>query len=217
MVQIVTAGPGHLAFIIQTILEAEKSGTNQIISCQLFNLSESAYRKFLSNTLLEDIPDWELGLSQYKVLLSGGVPCGALCGWVEKRNGTLSQIHRLNAYHILMPKPNMDFYLSGPSWFASQLEIPRKPNTIQTESIYIAPAHRGKGFAKILANAVITDLASANPEVVMAQGQLFAQNELSLSIHQKLGYTIADKRCIEVPEVLNFFPGNTKLLIEKTL
>ena len=55
-------------FIIEAILEADRSDTDRISYCTIFNLSRVEFRKILREILIEDIQGSELCLSDFLVL-----------------------------------------------------------------------------------------------------------------------------------------------------
>ena len=44
-------------FIIEAIIESDKSGTNVVSTCNIFNLTLEEYRAVLANILAEDFKD----------------------------------------------------------------------------------------------------------------------------------------------------------------
>ncbi|MBZ0199320.1 MAG: hypothetical protein K8H86_05600, partial [Ignavibacteriaceae bacterium] len=82
--------------VLESIIEAEKSSTNVLSSCLIFNISENEFREVLNTILLEEIEDCELALSGYLVAKYRDEKIGALCSWVEGINGYDSAIIKAN-------------------------------------------------------------------------------------------------------------------------
>lgn len=50
-----------IEFIIETIIEADKSGSNVISACNILNVNEQEYRNILKNILNDNIEGQEYG------------------------------------------------------------------------------------------------------------------------------------------------------------
>ena len=97
---------------------------------------------------------------------------------------------------------------------ADEISIRRQPGTIQFESIYILEEFRGQNIGNLLVQSLIDDLKAKHPDVKLAQVQLIKQNAVSLQAHQKYGFQIIEEKTSFNPQILNFFAGNTRVLME---
>jgi len=77
-VKIRRANRADIDFIIETIIEAEKSLTDKISYCNIFSLSESELLDILRNILSEDITGQDLCYSEYLIAEVNGVVAGAM-------------------------------------------------------------------------------------------------------------------------------------------
>ena len=55
------ASERDIDFIIETIIEADKSGSNVISACNILNVNEQEYRNILKNILNDNIEGQEYG------------------------------------------------------------------------------------------------------------------------------------------------------------
>ena len=73
-------------FIVTTIIEAEKSSTNNLGLANYFELPESDLREYLKSILEEDISGCEFSLSSFIVAEYDGETVSASAGWLEGAN-----------------------------------------------------------------------------------------------------------------------------------
>ena len=206
-----------IQFIIETVIQAEKSGTDKIITCRLFNISETEYRRVLYEILASDILGYELALSNFKIVFDASRPVAAYAMWCEQSSGMSSDFLRMNAYTMFLKKESIEYFRKGPLKLVKEIEFTRQPMTIQFESLYIIKEYRGQSIARMLTDAHLEDVKQAYPHISKIQTQQIKQNELALRTHFKLGYTIADEKSSQSPEILKYYPGETKVLLEKTI
>jgi len=53
-----------------------------------------------------------------------------------------------------------------------------------------------------------------HPEVEAAHVQLMKQNSVSLQAHQKYGFEVIKEKTSLNPQILNFYSGDTRVLME---
>ena len=85
-----------IPFLIDTIIEAEKSGTNVLSYNTIFGLSETEVRIYIMKMLVEEVDDCELSISSFKVVFDNEIPIGAISAWIEGYNGIPSVILKGN-------------------------------------------------------------------------------------------------------------------------
>lgn len=205
-----------IPFIAETIIQAEKSGTEIVITCKLFNITEQEYRNFLYKVLKEDIADYEYSLSQFMIAESENKPIGAYLAWIEGQSGLPSSIIKMSSYKAFLRPEGLDF-LSSNRVLVNEMGFNRENGTMQYESLYIVPDFRGKGIGKELSERLMKDIQNKNPEVSKAQLQLLTSNIVSLHGQLKNGFIISDSTTCLLDNVLEFYPGNKKVLMEKRM
>jgi hypothetical protein len=74
-------------FIIETIIESDKSSTNVISACNIFSLTELEYKGILRNILLSNVESNEYSLTGFLIAEIKNKKLGALASWVEGIDG----------------------------------------------------------------------------------------------------------------------------------
>jgi len=212
-IQIRNAIDPDIEFIIETIVQAEKGDGNSISYCRLFNINEMEFRNAIRKILKEKICNFEFSLSNFKIAGVNGINVAAYGAWVEGKDGVSSGILKTSALKTFLGKENfVQYKLSAP--VVDEISIKRQPGTIQFESIYIVEEFRGKNIGKMLVKALLDDLISKHPGVEAAHVQLIKQNSVSLQAHQKYGFKIIEEKTSLNPQILNFYTGDTRVLME---
>jgi ribosomal protein S18 acetylase RimI-like enzyme len=215
-IQIRNAIDSDIEFIIETIVLAEKGNGNVISYCNLFNISETEFRIVLGKILKEGICNFEFSLENYKIAESDGTSLGAYGAWLEGKDGISSGILKISAFKTFLGKENIVFYKSVAP-VADEISIRRQPGTIQFESIYILEEYRGKNIGMMLVQALLNDLIEKHPGVKAAQVQVMKQNAVSLQAHINYGFKIVAEKTALNPQILKFYSGDTRVLMEKKL
>ncbi len=213
VIQIRNAADSDIEFIIETIVQAEKGNENSISYCNLFNINEPELRTVLKRILKEKIGNFEFSLANFKIAEVNGFKTGAYGAWIEGVDGISSGILKISALKAFLKKENIVHYkLSAP--IADEISIRRQAGTIQFESIYIVEQFRGQNIGSMLVKALLCDLIRKHPDVKAAHVQLIKQNSVSLQAHQKYGFEIIEEKTSVNPKVLDYFSGNTRVLME---
>jgi GNAT superfamily N-acetyltransferase len=212
-IQIRNAVDSDIEFIIETIVQAEKGNGDSISYCKLFNINELEFRNVLRKILEEKIGNFEFSLANFKVAEVNGISIAAYGAWVEGLDGISSGILKISALKSFLGKENIAHYKQFAP-VADEISIRRKSGTIQFESIYIVEEFRGKNIGNKLVQALLTDLTEKHPDVKTAHVQLIKQNSVSLLAHQKYGFRIIEEKTSLNPQVLDFYSGNTRVLME---
>lgn len=199
-------------FIIEAIIEAEKSGSNQIGTCHIFNLSEEEYKEILRDILVQDIKHFDYYLSGYLIAELNGEYVGTSGSWLEGAEGMPSGIIRSAILLPYLDKSRIS-EINKSAKIISDFSISREPGTLQIEYVYIRGKFRGKGIFKSL----VKNNISRNLNIYSfskAQSILFKENASSYNPLLKMGYNIVEEKCVNDPGILKFFPYNTKVLLE---
>ena len=93
-------------FLVDTIVAAEKSGTNNLGLAKLFELTESEMRTYIKVMLEEEIDGCEFSVSSFLVAEHKEKVVSAFAGWVEGQNedGLPSAILKSNLVGYCLPK-----------------------------------------------------------------------------------------------------------------
>lgn len=212
-IRIRNAENSDIEFVIESIVQAEKGNKNSISYCNLFNINEPEFRNVLRKILAEKIGNFEFSLSNFKIAEVNGQNVAAYGAWIEGLDGISSGILKISALKSFLAKDKIVHYKQYAP-IADEISIRRKPGTIQFESIYIAEKFRGKNVGNMLVQALLDDLIQKHPGMETAQVQLIKQNSVSLQAHQKYGFVIIEEKTSLNPQILNFYSGNSRVLME---
>ena len=205
---------GDIDFIILTIIQAEKSGTDRFGLATIFNLSESEIKIHLNNILAEEIDGCELSLSSFLVAEHDGVCVAAVGGWKEGDNedGLSSAMLKSNLIGFHFPPQKLAF-AKGKVEIIKDLQIDRIWGTYQIEYVFVDKNHRGNNLAGKLIDAHIQN-AKECPSCYV---QVFGDNNAAISIYKKMGFEI-EKAFMSKNEKVGFYlPYFQKLLMKKKL
>ncbi len=163
-----------LDFIVESIVESEKSGTDILSWQRILNLSEFEVLSLIKSTLEEEIVGQEWHLPHFWIAEDSHGYVGALSSWIEAIDGTASGILKTQVIYYLVPE----------AWNANlekltlvqKLNIPRLPLALQLEHIYIRSEHRGKGLGSLMIEKVISAEMESEEGIEFAEIQLMSEN-----------------------------------------
>jgi len=203
-------------FIVETIIQAEKSNTNKLGLSTIFNISEENVRKYLVEILQEDIEGCEFSLNSFLVVDTGMRAVAAIAGWKEQDNEDElpSAILKSNLIQFVFPKESI-VYAGEMKKTIEKIQIERTINAYQIEYVYVDINYRGNHLATILINEHIKKAKVLNCDVI--EVQVFANNKPAINTYQKLGFTIVRKFVSDNNEIFHLLPYNEKLLMQKTI
>jgi GNAT superfamily N-acetyltransferase len=205
-----------IEFVVEAIVCAEKGNGNFISYCRLFNISETEFRKVVRKILEAGIRNFEFSLENFKIAMSGRRPVAAYGAWLEGKDGISSGMLKISALKSFLSKESIAYFRSIAP-VAEEITIKRQTGTFQFESIYILEDYRGKNIGKMLVQSLLDDLRAKHPNVGIAQVQVIKQNSVSLQAHLNYGFTIAAEKTSSNPEILNFYSGKTRVILEKKI
>lgn len=203
-------------FIIDAIIEAEKSGTDKLSYCNIFEISESELRSVLKNILEEDIEGQELCLSGFMVAEFEGKIAGAVCSWVEAFEGSPSSIIKANVIHYFIKKESIE-KASGKRETLEELNIEREAGTIQIESVYVHNNFRGMGVSGMLILENIKKHLCEDDKIEKVQIQVAGNNEAALRSYRKLGFEIKKEKVCNNKKILDILPSDSKVMMEVSI
>jgi len=207
------ATPLDINFVIETIIEADKSGTPMSSACNILNLSEEEYKGILKDILNENIEGQEFSLSGFLIAELDGKPIGALGSWVEGAVGVSSYILYSNILLNYMKKEKIPGILAKFK-ITKELSFRRDEGAIQLEYGYVKEEFRRKGvYTKLMAESVKKHYQQ-DKQIPKVQGICFRNNFKSLNASLKLGFELVESKVSQNEELKKIFPYNEKVLIE---
>lgn len=203
-------------FLAETIVEAEKSGTDNFGFAKLFELSEDEMRDCIKAMLDEEIEGCELSISSFLVAEHKGRVVSAFAGWIEGVNEDElpSAILKSNLVGYCLPVENVKRSQSKAD-IVRPLQIERDEGTYQLEYSYTLPDYRGKGILGAIMDAHEKEAVSKG--VCRMQVHVFDNNPVAIKAYEKMGFKEAKRYESNHPETSLYFPSNVELLMEKVL
>lgn len=203
-------------FLIETIIEAEKAGTNILSYSTVFDLSKSEVEHYLKDILLEDVDGCELSVSNYLVAEQNELLIAASCAWVEGSEGIPSSILKGNLLNYFLPKRCIERAIKlNPKLQLLQFEY--KPNAIHFGVGYVKKEYRGNNLLGILKQEQINYLIGKNSNISEAFVEIFGNNLPAIKTNLKLGFEINEIKESADKDIFLYLPDNTKLLLKKML
>lgn len=212
-------------FLVDTIVAAEKSGTDNFGLAKLFELSEGEMRTYIKAMLEEEVDGCEFSVSSFLVADHQGKAVSAFAGWVEGQNedGMSSALLKSNLIGYCLPMENV-MKSQSKSDIVRPLQIEREEGTYQLEYSYTLPEYRGKGIMKDIINMHIIDYKQNTPPhhphhqeggIRKIQVHVFANNEAAIGTYKRCGFEITKEYNSNNPLVEQYFPYHTILLMER--
>ncbi len=206
------ATANDIDFVIEAIIESEKGTSNVVSSCNIFNLPEDRFKEILKDVLNQDIENYDYYLSGFLIAESNGEYIGASGSWIENADGTPSGLIKATVLFPYLDKTKMK-EINKNSQIIKNLTFTRKNGTLQLEHGYVREKYRRQGVFSQLVMENIKRNFHKN-EFPLSQVVLFKQNYKSYNANLKVGYQVVEEKKVEDPVVLNYFPYNTKVLME---
>ncbi len=199
-------------FVIEAIFESEKSGSQMVSSCNVFGISLERFKDILKEVLQQNLNYYDYFLSGFVVAEVNGEYAGALGSWMEAGGGTPSGIIKATILFQHIDKSRIKD-INQNTRVIKGITPPREVGTLQLEHGYTKEKFRRQGVFTYMIRENIKRNYAAHP-FSKVQGILFKENYKSYNCHLKFGYVVVDERTVDDPEVLKFFPYNTKVLME---
>ena len=201
-----------IGFLVEGIIEAEKSGTSLLSYTTLFGLSESKTRDLLIEMLEEEVEDCDLALEGFMVAEYNGNPVAALNAWVEGKNGLASTTVKGNLLGFYLPKDSLK-KAQGLNHIFADLSIEHVNGSLYFGPAYVVPEHQGALLLVKLCQAQI----AKHPDVTEVYCPIFSNNLPSIQNFKLLNFKVFKEYNSDCEEIKNLLPSNTKLLMYKKL
>lgn len=203
------AEPRDLDFIVDCIVESEKSGGAIFPYSETFGVSILQFSQIIKDIFDEEIADQPWCLDHwYLVEFTEGVAVAGLSAWIEGTGGMSSDLLKAQILNFFLKK----------EWDAAQdklqvlssVSIPRKPQFLQLEHLYTHHLHRGKGYMKALIQHTMSVFKGNHAEI-----QVLEINKNAVSLYEYIGFSVNERQCNESLVRLSLLSGSCKLQLLK--
>ncbi|MEI8203705.1 MAG: GNAT family N-acetyltransferase [Bacteroidota bacterium] len=202
-------------FLIEAIIEAEKSGSDKISYCTLFDLSEQELKAILRNILAEDIEGQQLCISGFAVVCVGDKAVATCCSWIEGQDGMSSSIITGSLLGEYIPDLNFKIGAEKNDLLKS-IHIEREKGSLQIESVYTRPEFRGKGFIRKLIQYHCKNKSENQKGVDKIQIIVAESNTSAFTAYQKMGFSISNK-VVGNSDLMKYLPSCSRLVLESKI
>lgn len=198
-----------LPFIIEAIIESEKSGGDIFPYSAALGVSISRFSQILMDVFDEEINDQPWCLEHWYIAESpDGSAAAGLSSWEEGKGGISSDMLKAQTLNYFLKNEWQDS--QDNLKVLSSVTIARKTQYMQLEHLYTHPSHRGKGYMKNLINGVINTFRKSNFEI-----QVLESNKNAVSLYEYIGFSVNERQCNEDIERLSLLSGSCKLQLLK--
>lgn len=207
-----------IPFLVETIVEAEKSGTDKYGMAKLFGLNEDQMKKYLSAALEEEIDGCELSVSSFIVADYEGSPVAAFAGWIEGENedGQPSSTLKSNLISFIFPTECIQ-RAADKSDILSAFQIEKPFGTYQLEYAYTHPDFRGRNLMKNIIKLHIARYVDLFSKYTKMQVEVADNNINAIRTYESCGFKIVGRYASDNKNIEEYFPCSAKLLMEKEL
>jgi len=211
------ASSKDVPFIVKTIVEAEKSMSQTIGLAKLFGISELELRNYLTQILEIETDGCEFSLSSFFIAEFDNQAVAAFGGWLEATDKAKSSAFlKSNLINYVFPKEKTKLSNNIISLFA-EIQIDRELNTYQLEYAFVAEKHRGNRLINKIIEEMLNAVKTTNSDLKKSQVQVFANNISAIKTYQYSEFKIVQQKKSNNPEIMNYLPHHTKLLMERKL
>jgi len=205
-----------IPFLVETIIEAEKSGTSILSYTTIFDLSEQEAIFYISKMLEEEVDGCELSISSFFLAEFENDIAGAVAVWLEGENGIPSTILKGNLLNYTLPKKNLE-KAKGKGQIIKDLHIDYQHLALQIGLIYVSTNYRGQHLAGKMIDFVLSDFKKNCPELHEMQVQVFGNNIVAIKAYEKVGFIIVLTKESKNYEIKSLLPDSVKVLMTRKI
>lgn len=205
-----------LSFLVDTIIEAEKSGSDRFSYTTIFGLNEDEARQYISDMLLEEVDGCELSVSSFYVAEYDNKIVAAISIWIEGNEGLPSSVIKGNLLNFTLPKSCFE-KANSLNYLLRDLHFENIDNTIQLGLVYVSKEFRGKKLVGKLTERAYSDLLTVNPLANKVYVQVFGNNIPAINSYEKELFIVDQIKECKNSNILEFLPSNKKILMKRIL
>ena len=205
-----------IPFLVETIIEAEKSGTDIFTYTTVFGLDEAEARKYITAMLGEEVDGCELSVSSFLLAEKDGNVAAAIAAWVEGEDGIPSTVLKGNLLNYTLPKENIEKAMAV-NPLLRDLHIEYKTDTLQLGLVYVSAGFRGQDLVRLLIEEKIRRAKEKAPAISEMLVQVFGDNAPAIRAYEKAGFHTILAKESDNPDVPAYLPSPRKVLMRKEI
>jgi ribosomal protein S18 acetylase RimI-like enzyme len=198
-------------FIVEAIIEAEKSGSRILSYSRVFNLNEKELISIFRLMLLEEIDGCEFSISSYIVAETENKVVGTIGAWVERKEQPSFMI-KSNLLMFFLPESSK-LYANNASKITSELIIGHVVDALSLAVVYISPAHRGNNLFQLLTDEHI----KRNEGIKELSVQVMANNLYAIRSYERFGFRKVFVVKSDNEKIKQYLPYDKKILMKISL
>jgi hypothetical protein len=203
-------------FLVDVIIEAEKSGTNVLSWSTIFGLSEDETKRYITEMLLEELDGCELSISSFLVAEKNGRVVAALSAWAEGQFNKSSSELKGDLLSFFLPKECIKKAYAIRS-IIQEIHIDYTPGSIQKGAGYVIKEFRHRNLFGILTNEIIDRELKSYPGLSQVYTQIYGCNIPAIKANEKADFKIVMMKESTNKEILHYLPSGKKLVLRKDL
>lgn len=205
-------------FLTETVIQAEKSSTGNCGLANYFGVTEAEMRAYVKKMFEQEVDGCEFSVSSFIVVEYEEKVVAAMGGWLEGENEDEmpSALLKSNLLMYIMPKEIILKSQENLS-ITKDLSIEREWGTYQGEYSYVVPEHQGQFLLQDLIEAHVNRAKGFGSQVKKMQAHVFESNKVVVLINKMMGFKLIQSFTSNNPRILEFFPYNTILLMEREI
>jgi len=207
---------GDIDFLVETVIQAEKSSSGMCGMANYFEITEDELRNYIKLAFEEEVDGCELSVSSFLVVEYEGKVVAAMGGWLEGDNedNMPSSLLKSNLLMYVIPRDKV-LKSQKNALVIKDLNVEKEKGAYQLEYSFILPEHRGQFLLQDLTDAHLTRAKALSAQKI--QGHAFEANKIILLINKSMGFKITKKYVSKHPMILKFYPYDTIVLMEKVI
>jgi len=206
------ANKADIPFLVEAIIEAEASGSQNISYREIFSLSDRELKDLLTCILLEEIQGCGFSPSEFLIAEQSSEPAGCCAAWIEGAAGLSSTIIKSQLLIEFLGKERWGTSNDNLA-VATEINIERTPGVLQIESVYTLPRYRGNGLSGALIREHLSQAAKTGTS--SAEIQVMGNNGAAIKAYQKAGFILKREKGSDNEALGKLLPYHTKLLMVK--
>lgn len=203
-----------IPFLVETIIQAEKSGSDVLSYSTIFELPETEVRQILTAILNEDVQGQELCYSDYLVAEVDGEIAGAVAAWIEGETGQPGNIIKGTLIKYFFPEQSIQKALQKRK-IIDEIHFERENGVLAIDIGLTLPKFRGMGILASLMEEQTRLLLNRRPDVKLSQIHVLKSNVVAYKIYCKLGYSVVEEKTSHNPLISQWLPSNTRIIMDK--
>lgn len=210
------ANINDVEFLAETIIEAEKSGSDILSYSTIFGLDKEEVKRLIIDMLEEEADGCDVSISSFSVAEKDGELVAAVSCWQEGSAGISSTVLKGNLLSCCL-KPEAMQKAQKVNKIISELSVEPVPGCLFLSAGYVKPEHRGQGLASKLIELRISEAMKNPTPPNEIYSHVFDTNTSSLRSCEKMGFNVVETHHSDSKEIRNLLPSDSKVVVMKKL